>query len=407
MTQSKKNIWYISKYLNLPENGNFPGRGFSLLREFSKKDLDCTLFVARHEMNFFKKNNIPSVETVYIHGVRVIKLNIIKYKKTKSFLRILGWLQFEIKLFLLKKNTLPKPDVIISSSLSILSILNGIFFKWIFSSKLIFEVRDIWPLVIIENGGFSKYNPFVLLLSFVEWLGYKYSDEIVGTMPNLKEHVQNILGKDKNVTCIPMGISNELESQKILPLPEKLNDAFPDDKFILTYAGSIGIDNALETFFKSAESLVSDDKIVFRIAGKGDLLDFYKKKFNHLKNIQFIGNLESKYVQTILRKSDCLYFAAHPTKVLKYGQSLNKLIDYMFSGKIIIASFSGYESMLNESGCGYFVPAGDEIKLAQKIKEISNKSLFELNEIGNKGKDWILSNRKYDLLAEEYLNLIL
>ena len=79
----------------------------------------------------------------------------------------------------------------------------------------------------------------------------------------------------------------------------------------------------------------------------------------------------------------------------------------MFSGKIIIASFSGYESMLNESGCGYFVPAGDEIKLAQKIKEISNKSLFELNEIGDKGKDWILSNRKYDLLAEEYLNLIL
>ena len=72
MTQSKKNIWYISKYLNLPENGNFPGRGFSLLREFSKKDLDCTLFVARHEMNFFKKNNIPSVETVYIHGVRAV-----------------------------------------------------------------------------------------------------------------------------------------------------------------------------------------------------------------------------------------------------------------------------------------------------------------------------------------------
>ena len=77
------------------------------------------------------------------------------------------------------------------------------------------EVRDIWPLVIIENGGFSKYNPFVLLLSFVEWLGYNYSsDEIVGTVPNLKEHVQNILGKDKHVTCIPMGISNELEISK-------------------------------------------------------------------------------------------------------------------------------------------------------------------------------------------------
>ena len=97
-------------------------------------------------------------------------------------------------------------------------------------------------------------------------------------------------------------------------------------------------------------------RLFLELLEKGDLLDFYKKKFNHLENVKFIGNLESKYVQTILRKSDCLYFAAHPTKVLKYGQSLNKLIDYMFSGKnILLLLLVGYESMLNESGCGYFV----------------------------------------------------
>ena len=140
MTQSKKNIWYISKYLNLPENGNFPGREvFIVKRILKKRNLDCTLFVARHEMSFFKKILFLLLKLSIFMVLRVIKLNIIKYKKTKSFLRILGWLQFEIKLFFLKKTYTSKTRCnCFSSSLSILSILNGIFFKWIFSSKLIF-----------------------------------------------------------------------------------------------------------------------------------------------------------------------------------------------------------------------------------------------------------------------------
>ena len=69
--------------------------------------------------------------------------------------------------------------------------------KWRYSSKLVFEVRDIWPMVLVENGGFSKFNPFVIGLQVIEWLGYKFSDEIVGTMPRLDIHVEKVINAKK------------------------------------------------------------------------------------------------------------------------------------------------------------------------------------------------------------------
>ena len=81
------------------------------------------------------------------------------------------------------------------------------YIKWIllrrkFGCKIIFEVRDIWPLTLIVEGNFSKLNPLVIALGFIEYLGYKFSDEIVGT--NLKQHVDKVLRFSRQY-CIPIG----------------------------------------------------------------------------------------------------------------------------------------------------------------------------------------------------------
>ncbi|SPP31955.1 hypothetical protein ARAF_1623 [Arsenophonus endosymbiont of Aleurodicus floccissimus] len=83
--------------------------------------------------------------------------------------------------------------MIIVSSLSLLTIINGLFLKKKYKCKLIFEIRDIWPLTIVEEEKFSKYNPFVQFLSLIEYIGYRYLDAIVGMMPNLIENVDNIV----------------------------------------------------------------------------------------------------------------------------------------------------------------------------------------------------------------------
>ena len=401
-----KTIWLVWKYCRLPGAGVYPARGFSLLREMARRGHDCTIITARHDWSLSRDKNILGRDVETVDGVRVITLNILGYRRAKSFQRILGWLHFEFRVLFLRLVHVRTPDVIIVSSLSLLSVISGLYFKRKFSCKLIFEVRDIWPLILIENGGFSVRNPFVRFLGLLEWAGYKYADQIVGTMPNLGAHVRGILGYDRSVACIPMGVPEEMISHGASEFPSHLEAVFPKAKFVLTHAGSIGIDNALETLLDAARLLQDDSQIAFFIIGKGDLVEHYKTVCADLPNVIFADPVANKYVQPILQRSSALYFAAHPTVVLKYGQSLNKLIDYMYSGRPIIGSYSGLPSMVNEADCGEFVSAGDALSLVRVLKIWAAKSSVEMDVIGARGRRWVLENRTFDRLTDDYLALI-
>lgn len=413
----KKSVWFISKYCRLPSSaisyadnfqvkGAHPARGFSILRSLCQRGYDCTLLHARHGSNLEKGQRIPPREVFYVEGVRVVSLSVLSYRRVQSLARIVGWLQFEMKLFFMKKSDLPRPDYIVASSLSLLSVLNGLVFRWRFKSKLIFEVRDVWPLVLTENGGFHRWSPFIFGLSLVEWIGYRYSDHIVATMPNLAPHVKNVLGFSREVHCIPMGISSELLNEVRFSLPADFDGQFPKDKFIVTYVGSIGVDNALDVLFQAVRLLKDNPHIAFRIFGKGDLLDRYRAECSDLDNIFFGGPIPAGLVQSVLERSSLLYFSTHPSIVLEYGQSLNKIVDYMFSGRPILASHSGYQSMLNEADCGYFIPANDSSALVMTICNLSALPDAKLDEIGSRGRSWLLENRQYDKLALQYAQLL-
>jgi glycosyltransferase involved in cell wall biosynthesis len=111
-------------------------------------------------------------------------------------------------------------------------------------------------------------------------------------------------------------------------------------------------------------------------------------------------------VQSVLAKCDLLYLAVHTSKVWRYGQSLNKVIDYMWSGKPIVASYSGYKSMINEADCGTFIQPGNVGALRREIERYYQMTSDERAGMGARGKSWLLANRQYKKLALEYLNII-
>lgn len=400
----KRCIWYISKYAT-PLKYGFGTRHFYLAREFNKIGIN-TVVIASNSNHLF---NIPEFKSIYnkeiADQVDTLWISTIKYKGANSFRRILSWIDFEIKLFLMPKKMLLKPDIVIVSSLSLLTILNGYFFKKYFRCKLIFEIRDIWPLTIIEEGGFNKRNPLVMFLGWVEKFGYKHSDFIVGTMPNLAEHVKLITGRNDGCYCIPFGFDKALY-QSCEPLPKGYEERYiPKDKFIIGYAGTIGRTNALDTLIKCASEMKDNTKIHFFLIGDGDLLENYKTKCNGMKNITFAPKVNKTQVQTVLSHCHVLYFSVENSRVWRYGLSLNKLIDYMIAGKPIIASYSGYPSMVNEAKCGIFIPAKSVSALALAIREYAELSEDELKIIGKRGHDWLLRNRPYEKIALEYFKL--
>jgi hypothetical protein len=92
-------------------------------------------------------------------------------------------------------------------------------------------------LTLIEEGGYSPANPFVKILSGIEKWGYKNSDLVVGTMPNISEHVNSVCKKEMNCACVPFGFI--LDDYKEMLAQEVNNNryAIPANKFIIGYAG--------------------------------------------------------------------------------------------------------------------------------------------------------------------------
>ncbi|CAM8670236.1 RfaG Glycosyltransferase [Comamonadaceae bacterium] len=353
---------------------------------------------------------VPVLEEPYLlqdsDGIQLWWIRTMKYSVAKSLRRIVSWLDFEWRLWRLPKDQLPTPDVVVVSSLSLLTVLNGFLLRRRYKCRLVLEIRDIWPLTITEEGGFSRWNPLVLSLGLIEKLGYRYADVIVGTMPNLGEHVASVLGRSKITHCVPMGV-DETALMMDDPLPgEYVESNIPQGKFIVAHAGTIGITNALDTFLDCAESMRYNDEVHFLVVGEGDLRLHYQQKYAHLPNLSFAPRVSKQMVQSVLSHCDLLYFSVHISEVWRYGQSLNKVIDYMLSGKPVVASYTGYPSMINEADCGSFVPAGNVAALRGEILRYVSMDATQRDAVGRRGREWILANRRYKTLAQSYLRIM-
>jgi glycosyltransferase involved in cell wall biosynthesis len=334
--------------------------------------------------------------------MRLIRLHTVKYSRQRSLHRLLSWLDFEFRLLTVPKAELPRPDVIIASSLSLLTILSGLLLGMRYRCKVVFEVRDIWPLTLTEEGGFSKANPLIWMLACVEWIGYRFSDAVVGTMPNLEEHVRAVVAVSPPVYCLPMGFDGAIASSRAIDRNFGLAGHSPQGRFVIGYAGSMGVSNALETLFRCAESLAHDPRIQFVVRGEGDLRQDFESRFNHLPNLTFLQPCPRGEVADFLDSCDVLYFATKRSSLWRYGQSLNKIVDYMLAGKPIVGSYSGYLTMINEAGCGTVVPAEDVEALRREILRFRGMDRHVRTEMGRRGRDWVLANREYELLAAEY-----
>jgi glycosyltransferase involved in cell wall biosynthesis len=401
-------VWYMSKYASTPTWGKLATRGYLIMRELSRMGHDAVMITSdSNHLNPVPDLGGPTM-TEDADGVTTRWIRTRKYKGAQSLGRILSWLDFEWRLWRLDTGDLPRPDLLIVSSLSIFTIFNGLRLRRRYGCRLVFEVRDIWPLTIIEEGGFSPRNPAVMALRWIEKLAYRRADLVVGTMPNLKQHVDESLGeRHAPVACIPFGYDADM-TEKVRPLPDDWAETHvPTGKFVICHAGTIGVTNALDVLFNCARSMQDHANVHFLIVGEGYLRARYQAECADLTNVTFTGPVAKDQVQAVLKHCDVTYFSVQPSKVWTYGLSLNKIVDYMVAGKPILSSYTGYPTMIDEARAGVSSPAGDAFALKGEILRLAAMPARERDAMGRRGRDWLLSKRSYRTLAQDYLDVAL
>ena len=399
--KNSKNIWIFFQEGGPPELNTLCRHHF-LGKELCELGYNVTIFsgsfshLASEEKSFQGNFKIERND-----GINNIWVKLPQYKNSGGIGRIISWITFMVKLFFFPYKRMSKPDYILVSSMPIFPIVNALWLKRKYKvKKIILEIRDIWPLTLTMLGGYSNYNPFIIILRQLEKFAYKNSDIITSVLSDADKHIEASGIVNKQYHWISNGMSREVikKSYEISNV-EKYN--LPKDKFIVGYTGALGLANAMEYFLEASKMLLKNSKIHFVIVGDGPFRDSYVEKFGSYSNITFIPKVKKFEVSSLLSCFDLLYVASRNYEIYKYGISANKIFDYMLAGKPILMSSFKHKSYIELANCGRMIPAENSNEIAKAIEEISNMPKEERAKMGENGRQFLMENLTYDIMAKK------
>lgn len=402
-----KNIWIINHYA-VKDKGRHP----SLAGLFVKNGQATTIFLSsfdHHKRVYLYDEKIKVVDGN--DGVRYIYVKSSPAYNNNGIRRILNMLSFcwiiwrNIKKIVVKTGI---PTHIIASSVHpfVWELAYHVAKKY--KTKFIAEVRDIWPLSLVEVAHVRKNHPLVKLLTFVERRAYKRSDKIVTTMPFAYKHICDSYGIDKDkVKWLPNGIDTDKYHQNEhsgSQLPEEL-DQFLTSHWCCVYTGSF-VESECIPMMLQAFSKIKDKDIYFAIIGGGhDELKLKQLKEDlKLDKVEFFPFVEQSKIPQIMSKAKCCIGAIHDLPIYEYGLSMNKLNDYLISGKPVVFACS-YNNVVKDAG-HFGIQGEDSQLLADTIIKVRNLSSEDIEQLSQKSKKIIEETYDYKVVAQNYLSLL-
>ncbi|WP_367606878.1 glycosyltransferase family 4 protein [Legionella sp. W05-934-2] len=404
-----KTIWYCHHYAGSPTLG-MSYRPYYLTREFCQQGHNAYVVnAAYHHLLLNPKKQKEKVVKQTIDDVPFISLKTRPYQGN-GLSRILNMLDYARVIKKQQKKIIAltgKPDVIIVSSAHPFHfpILKKLAKKY--NAKLIFEVRDLWPLSLQLLLHTSALHPLIIYLAYLEKQAYQQADSVVSVLQNSMSYMQSRgLSQDK-FRYIPNGIwLDELKKSENLPnLHWKAIENLHSKLFKLGYAGALGEPNAMN-YLIDAMHLLQEKKVLVHlfIVGDGHLKEKLIQQSERLglNNITFLPRISKRAIPTFLNQMDALYLGWQPSEIYQYGVSPNKLFDYMASGKPIIESGGDQNGIIRTSGCGVQCEAVNPVQISECIEEVMSMPKSKLEEMGKIGMQAVQAY-DYGNLAKQYL----
>ena len=407
-----RHIVIVAHFAGSPYHGMVTGY-YYLSQEWLKKGYEVTILASGYAHTRYQNPDVRFPYSVeFIDGIRYVWLKTPSYEASGRFGRVFNILAFSF-LGLFVSLPIRSASAIICSSHHPASIFISEKLSKKFSVPLIFEVRDLWPLTLIELGGASVRNPFIRLLQYCEDRAYRNSARVVSVLSHASPYMQS-RGMDKDkFEYIPNGVvvdsqspdrSESAERSKYFGIVDELKS---NGNFVIGYAGRLGLANALHQLVDALT--YCDHKIHAVLLGGGPYVSILKEKVTQLgleSRVHFINYVPKDLVSLFLEKVDIAYLGLQETPLFYHGISPTKLGDYLLAGKPVLAAYPDPERLVENIGCGYSCSSDDPQAMAEAISKLVSCGEPLLNEMGKKGRDWILENRNYATLAEKFLELI-
>lgn len=407
-----RTVWYLNHYIPSAQAPK-KGRAFFLLNAVAQRG--CKVAVVGAARHHLAETVGEQIERFRFQAVGELLFG---WARTPAYQgnglkRIINMLVYSWQLLFLSKS-LPaeysRPDVIVVSSVHPFHYPVALWLAWCHRARIVFEVRDIWPLTLHELMGVSKWHPLYIVLAGIERLAYHSADAVISLLVNGLQHMAPRGLNAERFTYIPNGIdfTHEAVEPVVSVHDSRLLQIRRDFQFVLMYTGAHGIPNALDQLLEAAEILQRrGERVAFVLVGVGGEKTRLQRLAEEirLENLFFLAPVPAVQVQHLLHYADACFIGWQKQSIYKYGVSANKIFEFMKAAKPIIQCIDSVDNPVALSGCGFDTAPQRPELLAETILRLAAMSPQEREALGLKGYRYVLEEHDYQLLAERFIRV--
>ncbi len=381
-------------------------------RAFVSRGHQCTVFSAafHHLLNEPVELSEPRVEE--IDGVTYVGLPCRSYG-SNGVSRVLNMLDSSRQLWRLAQNLpngVPAPDLVIASSPPPFLFSAAAKIRRRFSCPVVFEVRDLWPESLVQLAGVSAWHPFVLWLRQSSRKAYRQADAVVSLLPAIHSYFEEIGISTDKVHVITNGIDPEVFTSRA---GSELSEAHTttmlklreSGKKIIIYTGAMGPPNALDQLLELPPRPDGSDA-AYHIVLVGDGMSRAYLESEVQKRgigfVSFLPKVEKRQVPALLAMADAAIIIWNDQPLYRYGVSPNKVSEYLLAEKPVIWVGDTGSNPIADSGAGISVPANDSAALEGALADLASRDYGELEELGRRGRHFVLENFNWEKLGADY-----
>ena len=273
-----------------------------------------------------------------------------------------------------------RADVVLATTPPLFTGAAGLAIARLNRAPLVLDVRDLWPAAAVSLDQISSGWPLKVAESLEQRL-YREAAAVVAVTRPFCEHIDRIRMRPPRTTLIPNGTL-----ELFFDSNGRTRLGVDDDRFLVTFAGTLGIAQALPTVLDAAERL-RDEPVTFAFVGEGPVKDSLVRRARHrgLDNVVFHPQVRLDEVPSVLAGSDALLvpLSSHPT----FADFVpSKMVDYMASGRPVIVSAAGESArILERSGGGVAIPPEDPDALVEAVRRLARDGA-EAAQMGARGR---------------------
>jgi colanic acid biosynthesis glycosyl transferase WcaI len=270
---------------------------------------------------------------------------------------------------------LPRQEAVIVYSPPLFLGLTGWLLSRRWHAVFVLNIQDLYPRTAIDLGKIT--NRFLIRFSeFVERKLYTKADALTVHSEGNKEHVINVGASPEKVHVVPNWVDlNRYRKGTNRNSWRRTNDI--DDRFMVSFAGTMGFAQGLDSVLEAADLLKNEDDIVFVLCGEGVLKRTVENRVSEsgLANVKILPPQDAEDYLALLQTSDVCLVVLH--RDLKTPVVPGKLQCIMAVGKPVIClanPASDVPKIIQEAECGIFITNGEPDIFAEAVLSLRNNS---------------------------------